>query len=77
MRGDDELRILILPQGVVHEHEKGELTLWRKSGLGLVEQKEAVAAELVFEEGEEGLAVRTGMQASAAIGFENLWPQFI
>jgi len=55
--GDDELRVFIAAERVVNEDEEGELALRREGGFGFVEEEEAVAGELVFEEGEEGFAV--------------------
>jgi hypothetical protein len=80
--GDDELCVLEAAESVVNEDEEGQLTLRGEGGFGFVEQEEAVAGEFAFEEGEEGLAVRAGVQALAAIAGKNprtedLFVQFI
>jgi hypothetical protein len=59
--GDDELSVFIGTQCVVDEDEKGELPLGGERSLGFVEQEEAVALELVFEEGEKGFSVGAGV----------------
>ena len=82
MGRDDELCILEAAESVVNEDEEGQLALRGEGGFGFVEEEEAVAGEFAFEEGEEGLAVRAGVQALAAIAGKNprtedLFVQFI
>ena len=71
MGGDDELRVLVIAQGVVEEDEEGELALGREGGFGFVEEEEAGAAELVVEDGEEGFAVGAGVEGLAAVALGN------
>ena len=82
MGGDDELRVGVVAQGVVKQDEERELALGGECGFGLVEEEEAVAGEFVFEEGEEGFAVRAGVEALPAVAREDrrteeLFVQFV
>jgi hypothetical protein len=40
--GDDELGILKVLEHVMNQDEETQLALWRKRGLGLIEQKESI-----------------------------------
>jgi hypothetical protein len=68
MSGDDELRVSVVVKSVVDEDEEGKLALWGERGFGFIEEKEARAAELVIEHGEEGLAMGPAMEGDSAIG---------
>lgn len=70
--GDEELGVLVAAKGVVDEDEEGELALRGEGGFGFVEEEEAVAGELVLEEGEEGFAVRASVEALSTIRLEDL-----
>ena len=71
--GDDELSVLVVAQGVVDEDEEGELALGGEGGFGFVEEEEAGAAELMVEDGEEGLAVGAVVEGDAAVCIEDGW----
>lgn len=64
--GDDELRAVFDQQ--VHVAEEDELAAGGEGGFGLVEDVEAFGSETVFDQGEEGLAVRFFMERNAAVG---------
>jgi hypothetical protein len=59
----------------VDEDEEGKLALWGEGGFGFVEEEEAVASELVLEEGEEGFAVRASVEALSSVGGQDWWAE--
>jgi hypothetical protein len=64
-----------MAQGVVEEDEEGELALRGEGGFGFVEEEEAVAPEFAIEEREESFAMRSGVEALAAIAW-NDWGSY-
>src|SRR4051812_776568 len=68
MRGDNELRLFL--HKLVDRGQGGELPIGRERGLRLVEEIEAVAAQLVHKKGHERLAVRLPMKRLVAVGLE-------
>jgi len=55
----------------VHEDEERQLALRGERSFGFIEEKEPVAGELAFEESEEGLAVRAGVEAFSTVRRED------
>src|SRR5690606_34990287 len=54
---------------LMQDSQKGELSLWRERGLGLVQEVQTVL-EAMAEEGQERLAVRLRVKRSASIATE-------
>jgi hypothetical protein len=53
------------------------LALRGEGGFWFVEEEEAVPGEFVLEEGEEGFAVRAGVETPASVVLEHFWAKFI
>ena len=67
MGGDDELRFF--QHQVVDAGDDRKLAFGRERGLGLVQQIEAIAAEAVQHQREEGFAVRLLVQRAVTVGW--------